>query len=68
LQIAEVQYSVFECWLTAEKIKTMQQRIAKVIRPQVDHVRYYFLCAACAEKVQTTRAGEVTQVKEVLIV
>ena len=63
-----VQYSVFECWLTAERLKQLKQRVNKVIRPQVDHVRYYSLCAACAAKVQTTRAGEVTQIKEVLVV
>lgn len=63
-----VQYSVFECWLTADAQKQLQQRVSKIIRPQVDHVRYYTLCAACADRVTTTRAGEVTRIKEVLVV
>ncbi len=63
-----VQYSVFECWLTPDALQQMQARVAKIIRPQVDHVRYYFLCAMCAAKVQSTRAGEITTIKEVLVV
>jgi CRISPR-associated protein Cas2 len=63
-----VQFSVFECWLDAKRLKKMQARVAKVIRPRKDHVRYYFLCAACAAKVQTTQAGELTTVKEVIVV
>ena len=63
-----VQYSVFECWLDSKRLKKMQARVDKVIRPRKDHVRYYFLCAACAAKVQTTQAGEMTTVKEVIVV
>ncbi len=63
-----VQYSVFECWLTPAAIKKLQARVNKIIRPQKDHVRYYFLCAACVSRVQTTRAGELTEVKEVIVV
>ena len=63
-----VQYSVFECWVTAAELKTMQAKVNKVIRPRKDHVRYYFLCAACAAKAQSTRAGEITKVKEVIVV
>ncbi|MBI4770975.1 MAG: CRISPR-associated endonuclease Cas2 [Chloroflexi bacterium] len=63
-----VQYSVFECWLTAEQVKAMRARVKKVIRPRKDHVRFYFLCAACAARVETTRAGEVTKVEEVIVV
>jgi len=63
-----VQFSVFECWLTKDEIKKMQARIKKIIRPRKDHVRFYFLCAACAERVQTTQAGELTKLKEVIVV
>lgn len=63
-----VQYSVFECWLTKDALARLQARVSKIIRPQIDHVRYYYLCAACAAKVQTTRAGELTTVKDVLVV
>ncbi len=63
-----VQYSVFECWLTAAQVKTMMAKVRKIIRPRKDHVRYYFLCADCARRVQTTQAGEITQIKEVIVV
>ena len=62
-----VQYSVFECWLTPKDIRRMQARVNKVIRPRKDHVRYYFICAACAERVQTTLAGHVTKVESVIV-
>lgn len=62
-----VQYSVFECWLTPKDIRRMQARVNKVIRPRKDHVRYYFICAACAERVQTTLAGQVTKVESVIV-
>ena len=63
-----VQYSVFECWLTPKEVKRMKARINKIIRPQKDHVRYYYLCAACAERVETTRAGELTRVEKTVVV
>jgi len=63
-----VQYSVFECWLTAAQLKKMRAKVKTIIRPRKDHVRYYFLCAACVERIQTTQVGEVTQVKEVIVV
>jgi len=63
-----VQYSVFECWLTPKEVKRMQARVNKVIRPRKDHVRYYFMCAACAARVQTTRAGEITRVESTIVI
>jgi len=63
-----VQYSVFECWLTPDERKRMRARVAKIIRPNKDHVRYYYLCAACAARVETTRAGELTRVQPVIVV
>lgn len=63
-----VQYSVFECWLTPDNLKRMRTRVEKVIRPRKDHVRYYLLCASCAARVETTQAGELTVVEEVIVV
>jgi CRISPR-associated protein Cas2 len=63
-----VQYSVFECWLTPKELKRMKTRVNKIIRPQKDHVRYYYLCAACAGRVETTQAGELTRVEETVVV
>jgi len=63
-----VQYSVFECWLTPDTLQKMRTRVSKIIRPRTDHVRYYLLCAACASRVETTRAGELTVVEEVIVI
>ena len=42
-----VQYSVFECLLDAAGEKAMRAAVRRVIRPRVDNVRYYTLCASC---------------------
>jgi CRISPR-associated protein Cas2 len=65
---APVQYSVFECWVTPEQWKKLKARVRKVIRPRKDHVRYYPLCAACVQRIETTQAGEVTAVQSAVIV
>jgi CRISPR-associated protein Cas2 len=54
-----VQYSVFECLLDEEGEKQMRQAVKRVIRPRKDHVRFYFLCNACLQKVETTAGKEV---------
>lgn len=54
-----VQYSVFECLLDEKGEKQMRQAVKRVIRPRKDHVRYYYLCAACLKKVETTGGREV---------
>lgn len=48
---APVQRSVFECDVTDEQYRELRQRVRRVIRPRVDDVRYYPLCARCAERV-----------------
>lgn len=63
-----VQYSVFECWLKPKDAKKMQAAVRKIIRPRTDHVRFYTLCASCAAKVTTSAAGELTVIKQAVIV
>ena len=53
-----VQYSVFECVLDARRLAQLQRSVARLIKPRLDHVRYYFLCGACRERIQSTR-GEI---------
>lgn len=53
-----VQYSVFECVVDGKGLARMQQAVAHIIKPRLDHVRYYHLCGACRERIQTTR-GEI---------
>jgi CRISPR-associated protein Cas2 len=49
-----VQYSVFECLLTDAELARMRERVRKAIRPQLDHVRLYFLCRECALEVEVS--------------
>jgi CRISPR-associated protein Cas2 len=63
-----VQYSVFECLLTLESYKEMKKRIMKIIKPTIDHVRFYPLCNTCRKKIETTAGKEVTAQKNVIIV
>lgn len=54
-----VQYSVFECLLEAKELARMKKATAKVIKPKVDRVRYYYLCAECVSKTEVTSGVEV---------
>lgn len=42
-----VQGSVFECHLTPTQREEVQERIARLIEPEVDNVRYYRVCQDC---------------------
>ena len=53
-----VQYSVFECLLDAAAEKKMRAAVKRVIRPKKDSVRFYYLCAACLKRVETTGGRE----------
>ena len=63
-----VQYSVFECLLEKKELERMKRSIKRIIRPRLDHVRYYYLCAACQKRVETTVGREVVSEEEVLVV
>ena len=63
-----VQFSVFECWLTAEELATAVTRMRRVSRPRKDHVRWYRFCATCAAMVSSTEAGERTSVEDIIVV
>ena len=54
-----VQYSVFECLLDAKELALMKKATARVIKPRVDRVRYYYLCARCLRKTEVTSGVEV---------
>lgn len=53
-----VQYSVFECLLNEKRLAKIKRDVAKVIKPKVDKVRYYFLCQACVKRIEHTVADE----------
>lgn len=52
-----VQYSVFECLLTEKEMATMKKRIKRLIKPRLDQVRYYHLCASCQRRIETTEGS-----------
>ena len=54
-----VQYSVFECLLDEKGLAQMKKATARVIKPRVDRVRYYYLCARCVRKTEVTSGVEV---------
>jgi CRISPR-associated protein Cas2 len=47
-----MQYSVFECELTDTQYAKLRSRLAKVINPDKDSIRFYSLCACCQGKVE----------------
>jgi len=47
-----VQLSVFECHLTDTQYAKLRSRLGKLIKPDSDSIRFYFLCACCQGKVE----------------
>jgi CRISPR-associated protein Cas2 len=47
-----MQFSVFECNLSEVQYARLRARLDKAINPQLDSIRFYFLCACCQGKVE----------------
>jgi len=64
-----VQYSVFECLLAPDRQAQMEKAVKRLIKPTLDSVRYYPLCAECRAKIRTTAASAevVHEVSEIII-
>ncbi len=58
-----VQYSVFECLLTADQFSALLRRLVRRIDQDADSIRCYRLCAGCAD--ETILRGRNTVVEEV---
>lgn len=55
-----MQYSLFECSdLTDPQYAKLRSRLDKLIKPDQDSVRFYFLCGCCKEKVERVGGEEV---------
>ena len=65
---AHVQYSVFECELKDAAYKRMRERLDKLISPQHDSVRFYFLDEDTVGKIETIGARPVERARESYIV
>lgn len=63
-----VQYSVFECLVDDLELARMKKQVKRIVRPRLDHVRYYFLCAACVKRIESTMGPEVAHEVDVLVV
>jgi CRISPR-associated protein Cas2 len=57
---SRVQYSVFECDLTAEQFAVVQRDLARLIDPQTDSVRCYRLDAGAIQQIRIIGRGQVT--------
>ncbi|HEU0115088.1 MAG TPA: CRISPR-associated endonuclease Cas2 [Thermomicrobiales bacterium] len=47
-----VQESVFECEVNERQARELKRRARRLVRPSVDLVRYYPLCAACTARIE----------------
>jgi CRISPR-associated protein Cas2 len=47
------QYSLFECFLTDKELVAMHGRLRKILKMDEDNVRFYHICQACKQKVET---------------
>lgn len=47
-----MQFSVFECNLTATQYAKLRNRLNKLIQSETDSIRFYFLCGCCQNKVE----------------
>jgi CRISPR-associated protein Cas2 len=63
-----VQYSVFECLAGEKELARMKSQVRRIIKPRLDHVRYYYLCRACVKRVESTQGPEVAHEVEVVVV
>jgi len=63
-----VQFSVFECLLDSEGVRRMKAVVNQIIRPRLDHVRYYTLCNSCRQKIEVTGRREITSHQDSIIV
>lgn len=47
-----VQFSIFECDLTHTQYAKLRSRLSKLIKPETDSIRFYFLCSCCHGKIE----------------
>jgi CRISPR-associated protein Cas2 len=47
-----MQFSVFECELSETEYARLRSRLSKLIKPEQDSIRFYFLCGCCKAKVE----------------
>lgn len=64
-----VQYSVFECTLTTEKIRILYQKLLTLCcGEENDSIRIYLLCETCSSKIRTIGVKEDDDAQETVII
>ena len=63
-----VQKSVFECQLDDRQYLRMRKEIDKLLDPEQDSIRYYFLCSRCRGNVEVSGWGAVREEEDVIVV
>ena len=64
-----VQYSVFECTLTAEKFRILYQKLLTLCcGEETDSIRIYLLCETCTKKIRTIGVKEEESAQESVII
>ena len=53
-----VQYSVFECILKEDELRTLAEQLQEIINESTDSVRFYRICMNCKEHMQIIGKGE----------
>ena len=48
-----VQWSVFECFITLDEMRVLHQKVKKLVKPEEDDVRFYWLSTESASMVLT---------------
>lgn len=58
-----VQYSVFECHLDSKNLTKLKKAAARITHrgKRKDNVRYYFLCADCVNRIESSRPEEINK-------
>ncbi len=65
---ARVQKSVFECWLTGEDRRALEEALQSVLQAPPDNVRFYPLCADCRQKAKQDGHTEIMEIRSFYIV
>lgn len=65
---SRVQKSVFECNLSGKTYGSVKSGVEKIINKRKDRVRYHRICKGCADKVEISGWGEVTEEEDFILV
>jgi CRISPR-associated protein Cas2 len=56
-----VQYSAFECILDAKNLSKLKKAAGRIVRKRKDNLRYYYLCADCANRIESSIPEEINK-------